>query len=536
LSVRKLKTPPALVSASGLLGADWQVSLRRLARLMKPALGRLERRFARELRVLGLDPTQRRALRAVTPGAAAALLGDRRSVGTFLEQVDYHGRRLAKLNLPPSAALDVLARYQEWLGAEIRQLAPQEADVLLPACRQLDAYVAITLNNAFYQVREAETTVFFELGRAELESRDEGQLLARSERVLRRYCRAQAARISFADGWAPLPRLLARPLCLDLERCAKELLLEPGWRGRRRSAWSIPLPARGGPAGVMQFAFAKEYRWLPRELQLLEAAGESCRLACVKARLVEELAASEQQVRALAAHMLQVEEAERRRISRELHDEAGQLLLYLRLHLERLEGVASAQSPEVSAGLAGARQLIEQTIVEIRRLLADLSPAVLEQLGLEAAVRQLVRRFRRLNTSSVDLHLSRLGRLPSRVETVVYRLLQECLSNVARHSSAKAVMVSLARDDRSLGLQIQDDGVGFDVEEALAKPDAFGLAGVRERVALVGGACAITSRPGRGCTVSIELPIPPPERPAKRPRQGHGSAAGRRAPSSSPRG
>jgi signal transduction histidine kinase len=273
--------------------------------------------------------------------------------------VDYNGRRLAKLNLPPSAVLGVLASYHQWLGAEIRQLAPQEADVLLPACRQLDACVVITLNNAFYQVREAETTVFFELGRAELESRGEEQLLARSEQVLRRYCQAQAARILFAGGWVPLPRLLARPLYLDLERCPKELLLDPDWRGRHRSAWSVPLPARGWPQGVMQFAFARQFRWLPRELQLLEAAGESCRLACVKARLVEELAAREQQVRDLAGHMLQVEEVERRRISRELHDEAGQLLLYLRLHMERLEGVASAKSPEVSSGLAGARQMIE---------------------------------------------------------------------------------------------------------------------------------------------------------------------------------
>lgn len=534
--MRRLKTPPALVGALGLLGADWQAALRRLARLVRPSLGRLERRFLQELRVLGLDPTQLRALRAVTPGAAATLLCERRSVAAFLEQVDYNGRRLAKLNLPPSTVLGVLSRYNRRLAAELRQLAPQETEVLLPACRQLDACVAITLNNAFYQVREAETTAFFELGRAELESRDEAQLLARSERVLRRYCQARAARILFADGRATLPRLRSRPRYLDLERCPKELLLEPGWRGRYRAAWSVPLPAQAGPAGIMQFAFAKEYRWLPREIQLLEAAGESCRLACVKARLVEELAAREQQVRALAGHMLQVEEAERRRISRELHDEAGQLLLYLRLHLERLEGVVSSESPEVAAGLAGARQLLEQTIVEIRRLLADLSPAVLEQLGLEAAVRQLVTRFRRLYSLPVDLRLSRLGRLPSGIETVVYRLVQECLSNVARHSSARAVMVSLTRDDRSLGLQVQDDGVGFDVEEALARPGSFGLAGVRERVALVGGACAITSRPGRGCTVSIELPIPPPERPGKRPRRGHGSAAGRRARRSVPRG
>jgi len=300
-----------------------------------------------------------------------------------------------------------------------------------------------------------------------------------------------------------LPQVLSRPRYIALGGQKEEPLLDPRWRGRYCSAWSIPLSAGRRPAGVMQFGFSQEYRWLPRELRLLGAAGELCRLACQKARLMEELAAREKQVRALAGHLLQVEEAERRRISRELHDEAGQLLLYLRLQLEKLEGLAPA---ELKSGLAEARGLVEQTIVEIRRLLADLSPAALEQLGLGVALRQLVNRFRRLHSIPVALHLSGLGRLPSRIETVLYRLLEECLNNIARHSSARSVMVSLRRDDRRLQLRVQDDGVGFDLEEALHKQDSFGLAGMRERVALLGGTCQFSSRPGRGATVAIRLP------------------------------
>ena len=502
----KPKTPPELIGALGLLGAEWQAGLRRLARLLKPACRRLARSFEACLRERGFDSRQRKALQAVTAGTAAVLIAEGRSVATFLEQVDYHGRRLAKLNLPPSTVLGILVRYNRLLEAELRRLASEEADGFLPVRRQLDAQIAITLNNAFYQVREAETRAFFELCRAELESSTEPELLKRIGEVLRRYCQAQAGRITVADGWLPLPRMLSRPRYLVLGRNREELLLEPGWSGRHRAVWSIPLAAPRRPAGLMQFAFSREYQWLPGELQLLEAAGELGRLACQKARLMEELAARERQVRALAEHLLQVEEAERRRISRELHDEAGQLLLYLRLQLERLEGLAPEGLEELKSGLTEGRQLLEQTIVEIRRLLADLSPAALEQLGLGAALRQLVSRFRRLHSIPVALHLNGVGRLPPKIETVVYRLLEECLNNIARHSSARSVMVSLRRDDRRLQLRVQDDGVGFDLQEALHKPSSFGLAGMRERVVLLGGTCQVSSRPGRGATVVIQLP------------------------------
>lgn len=501
------KTPPALAGALDLLNQDWQADLRRLARLLNSGWRRLERRFLAHARARGFDPRQRKALLAVTGGAAARMLAQGRPLADFLEQVDYSGRRLAKLNLPPSAVLEVLARYDQMLEAELDRLTPDSAGGFRLPRQQLSASVAITLNNAFYQVREAETSVFYELGRAELESASQAELRGRCEKILTRYCQAQAGRILVAEGRARLPRALLRPRRLATRECSGELLLEPRWRGRYRAVWSIPLRAPGPIRGLMQFGFAGEYEWLPRELKLLEAAGERCLLASEKARLVEELAAREEHIRKLAGHMLQVEEAERRRIRRELHDEAGQLLLYLRLRLEMLERLAPEELPELRSGLSGARQLIERTIIEIRRLLADLSPALLEQLGLPAALRQLVVRFRRLHSIPTKLHLARLGCLPLRTESVVYRLLQECLNNIARHSSARGVIISLKRDDRALRLRVSDNGVGFDVEEALAKKGCFGLAGVRERVALLGGVCEFRSRPGRGATVLVELPI-----------------------------
>ena len=128
------------------------------------------------------------------------------------------------------------------------------------------------------------------------------------------------------------------------------LLLEPGWKDKFQMCWSIPLAADGRTAGVMQFGFSKPYEWLPREQELLAAAAERCLMAAEKARLMEDLAAREEQVRQLAEHMLHVEEMERRRISRELHDEAGQILLCIRLQMELLEqALAGANMPSGSA-------------------------------------------------------------------------------------------------------------------------------------------------------------------------------------------
>jgi signal transduction histidine kinase len=273
----------------------------------------------------------------------------------------------------------------------------------------------------------------------------------------------------------------------------------------------------------MQFAFSKYYEWLPREQELLAAAAERCLMAAEKARLMEDLAAREDQVRQLAEHMLHVEEIERRRISRELHDEAGQSLLCIRLQLELLEQSLPSEQSEQITKLRDARDLTERTILEMRRLIAALSPAVLEQLGLGAALRQLVNRFRRLHPIRVKLHLGRLGRLPQQTEIIVYRLVQECCNNIGKHSAASSVNISVSSADGMVRLVVEDNGVGFGVEEALAKRDSFGLAGMRERVALLGGRFEVVSYPqgqkpqpermvdrkrkGRGTRITIALPI-----------------------------
>jgi signal transduction histidine kinase len=205
--------------------------------------------------------------------------------------------------------------------------------------------------------------------------------------------------------------------------------------------------------------------------------------------------------------MLHVEEIERRRISRELHDEAGQSLLCIRLHMEMLE--RNLPGPH-AARLREARDLTERTILETRRLIAALSPAVLEQLGLGAALRQLLNRFQRLHPCRVKLQTSKLEALPQQIQIIVYRLVQECFNNIGKHSGATQAGIALHFADKTLRLAVEDNGVGFDVEEALSRRDSFGLAGMRERVALLGGKFRVESRKEgtkRGTKISVELPI-----------------------------
>lgn len=554
---------PELADAADVLSDQLRAHLQRMAVFLLPHTEMLERRFIAKLKALGFEPKIRSALIALTTGAAAKILASGRPPLKFIEQVEYNGRRLAKLNLAPSSIVEALQEYDRLLTPVLQKLLPGEYANFQWVREQLHFCVILTLNNAFYQVREAETQAFYELFRVELESRNLDELLNRFLQTLLQVCQADAGHLyllndsgsawvlrasALSKGRNARPALLEvsnRPQRLKLLARARQVnvldgpaesaryLLDPSWAEQFQSCWSIPLAAGGRTAGVMQFGFSKEYEWLPREQELLAAAAERCLMAAEKARLMEDLAAREEQVRQLAEHMLHVEEMERRRISRELHDEAGQSLLCIRLQMELLEHSLPPEQAEVISKLQDARDLTERTILEMRRLIAALSPAVLEQLGLGAALRQLVNRFRGLHPVQIKLHLGRLGRLPQSTEIIVYRLVQECFNNIGKHSGASNVNISVSSADGMVRLSVEDNGVGFNVEEALARRDSFGLSGMRERVTLLGGRCEVQSYPknegdtgigkrrGKGTKIAIVLPIAAEE-------AGRSSASGKR--------
>jgi signal transduction histidine kinase len=520
---------PELADAADVLSDQLRAHLERLALLIEPHTEKIERKFLGRLRKLGFDPKQRAALVAITTGAAAQVLASGQAAVKFIEQVEYNGRRLAKLNLAPSAILEALEEYDEMLTPTLSSLIPEEYANFQWVREQLHFCVILTLNNAYYQVREAETQAFYELFRIELESRNLQDLLRRFLDSLVHVCRADAGRLYMLNEGSTewvleaasppaksidvpnepgLIKKLSKPRCIN--GVGRKAPLDQSWQARYQSCWSIPLATGGRTAGVMQFGFTKYYEWLPREQELLAAAAERCLMAAEKTRLMEDLAKREEQVRRLAEHMLHVEEIERRRISRELHDEAGQSLLCIRLQMELLEQELPEREGEWKAKLREARDLTERTILEMRRLIAALSPAVLEQLGLGAALRQLINRFQRLHPCRVRLQLSKMGVLPQQIEVIAYRLVQECFNNIGKHAGTTVVNISLATADGLLKLVVEDNGIGFNVTEALSKRDSFGLSGMRERVALLGGAFQVESRTEgtkTGTKISIELPI-----------------------------
>jgi len=227
-----------------------------------------------------------------------------------------------------------------------------------------------------------------------------------------------------------------------------------------------------------------------------------------------------QRQRAEDAHQLvrrrlsEAQETERGRISRELHDRLGQDLTALKLGLQNLR----RQGPfavAVGEGLSKLETLAEGLMRDIHRLAWELRPSVLDDLGLDLALQRAADEWSRNTGVPVDLHTGGdLGtnRLPPELETTLYRIAQEALTNVARHAQAKRVSLLLERRSGYVSLIVEDDGLGFDAPGAMgapASPGRLGLLGMQERVRLAGGTLTIESCPGAGATVFARLPLEP---------------------------
>jgi PAS domain S-box-containing protein len=225
----------------------------------------------------------------------------------------------------------------------------------------------------------------------------------------------------------------------------------------------------------------------------------------VRKQTEQALASQAARLEALSRRLVEVQEEERRHLARELHDEIGQLLTSLKF---ALEAIAAGPLDAAAAAISQARGLIEEALGWVRQRSFDLRPALLDHLGLLPALRGLIERYGASTGVRVNLqHAGLEGRLAPCLETAAYRVVQEALTNVARHASTKEVEVRTWLCAGTLSVQVEDEGVGFNADAVLASGQSGGLSGVQERVRLLGGRLTIESTPGSGTHLMAELPL-----------------------------
>jgi signal transduction histidine kinase len=223
----------------------------------------------------------------------------------------------------------------------------------------------------------------------------------------------------------------------------------------------------------------------------------------------QQLGEALEEVKNLSSRAVSMQEAERRAISRELHDSAGQALTAVRLNLQvihvQLEG-GNADVTQVLARATKAITVLDGALEEIRRVVHRLAPVVLDEVGLRSAIERQCLDVADRSDLEVDASIEIPESLGQGLDITCYRLVQEALTNVSRHARAAQVRVSVTADVEAVHIEVEDDGVGFDLEAALAS-GRRGVRGMRERVELLGGVFDLQSTPGEGSLLRVELPL-----------------------------
>ena len=249
-------------------------------------------------------------------------------------------------------------------------------------------------------------------------------------------------------------------------------------------------------------------------LQLLVSIGSQLAVAVENARLYQAVRREEAATSTFLRKYIAAQEDERKRIARELHDETAQSLTALAMAIETAVQAPTRAAGEVRALLAPARSLTERVSREIDRIIRDLRPSLLDDLGLLEALGWYA--DNRLKPLGIQVTFETIGserRLPPELETSLFRVAQEAMSNIARHAEAENVSLTMEFGDDYVALDVEDDGCGFDVERTLARgknggdDSPFGLMGMRERVELLGGSLLVESRPGQGTSVTVRVPV-----------------------------
>ncbi|MBI2759052.1 MAG: PAS domain S-box protein [Chloroflexi bacterium] len=294
------------------------------------------------------------------------------------------------------------------------------------------------------------------------------------------------------------------------EHCALKLLQTTEIRRMRHA--TIPLGTRDKTFGVLSVAFPLERPFDEHNFRLLSAIGKQIGIALENAGLWDELQEKERLRAELLAKAIQVQEDERRRIARELHDETGQSLNAMVFGLKAAEAALSTNPAQAREVVARLKSAAGDTVRELQTIIYDLRPSLLDDLGLTPALRWYAET--RLESEGVRVIWNISGverRLSPEVETALFRIGQEAITNIAKYASAGEVDMELLFEENRVVLTIKDDGSGFDIEDILTHPiedgRGLGLLGMRERVELLRGKFEVASTPGSGTYIRAELPV-----------------------------
>ncbi len=508
-------------------GPELRKALSRFGAFLRDSGADIERAFQSRLKALGFSPEQRKLISAITPGGAVRAIQHGGSPGQFFDEAVLSCRELAGSGAERDEVRRAIQEYIRIATGEVRNLANGEQAEVGLAQAQIQNALLVLVSDVFASLMDGHARLLEALETAENGAANlEEFAKAILPRLIEHFGATGAVWFSETDHqMMPIAHVGVRiskgevqginphrhsDRVLSLRsgnRLHASKILVKAWKLGKGSVWSV-----GSGATLIQLRHPEVREPGVRETEVLRLAVQHC------AHAADRLA-RESELRALSLRLLEVEEIERRRISRELHDDAGQSLVVIRLQLELLELSLGAESENIRQSAAEIRTIVERTILGVRRLISDLSPAVLEQLGLGAAVRQLAKRFRSSSEANIILQISDLPRLNPRLELVIYRILQECFVNISRHSAAKTVKLCLEAPDNMLRLTVEDDGCGFEVTEGISRRNCFGLRGIRERTELLGGRFEVTSTPiggekragaggSAGTKVSIQLPLP----------------------------
>lgn len=314
------------------------------------------------------------------------------------------------------------------------------------------------------------------------------------------------------DGFETCRRLQADPTTAHIPVIFMTALANPADKVRGFAAGAVdyvtkPLQQEEVLARISTHLRLRDLsRTLQEQNALLETRGQ-----VERARLLEAVQQEQQQVQRLHTKLTHVQESERRQLAQELHDEMGQALTAIRMNLTTVsQEIAPETQPFLRERLDEAIELTDRTLEQIREISLNLRPPMLDDLGLVPTLRWYINQFARRGGQEVSFETKGMAeRLPSDVETTVYRVLQEALTNVARHAQAGAVRVCLTRGKEGVAVVTEDDGCGFDMTaqlDATADSPGLGLLGMQERVTLQGGVFQVESQPGRGTRIHFTIP------------------------------